>query len=92
MTEERASGDGSITMQGRQIELSNGAKVWGGLRDGGVVWRFVSKEGGVTSIALSDLAMQAVLFVYQGLIGCDEEFARVSAERQPQSEDGHGNT
>lgn len=82
---EEQSESGSTVIHGRQAILPNGAKVWGGLREGGVVWKFTSVEGGVTTLALSDHAMHAVFGVYQGLLGCDEDFARVTCERSTPS-------
>lgn len=78
VTEEKEQ---STVVHGRVIELPSGAKVWGGLQDRRVVWRFTSSEGGITTLSLSDHAMHAVIQIYQGLIGCDEDFARVTVER-----------
>jgi hypothetical protein len=65
-------------IQGRVVQLENGAKVWGGLHGNSVVWRFTSKDGATTDLSLSREAMAAVIHIFQGLIGCDRDFAAVS--------------
>lgn len=75
-------------IQGRAVELENGAKVWGGLHRNSVVWRFTSTAGATTDVSLSREAMGAMLHIFQGLIGCDRDFATVTfmPPESPQSE------
>lgn len=80
-------------IQGRAVELETGSKVWGGLHNNSVVWRFTSKDGATTDLSLSRDAMAAVIHIFQGLIGCDRDFAAVGfmPPELPVSEDGqHG--
>lgn len=65
-------------MMGRIVQLDSGAKVWGALHKQSVVWRFTSKDGATTDLRVSREAMAAVIHIFQGLIGCDREFAEVN--------------
>lgn len=65
-------------IQGREILLSTGAKVWGGVLLDSTIWRFTSKDGAVTRVKLSHEAVCALVQLFQGLLGCDEDFAAVT--------------
>jgi len=86
MAEQTTNAD---LIHGREIVLPNGAKVWGGLHNQSVVWKFTSSEDAVTTLCLSRDAMRALVQIYQGLAGCDENFARVDVEL-PDSADNNG--
>lgn len=73
----------SITINGHEIALDSGAKVWGGRYEKSAVWKFTSSEGAITHLSLSMAAMGAIVQLYQGMIGCDKEFAAVGFEPQP---------
>lgn len=68
------------TIEGRIIQLSSGASVWGGIHNGSTYWRFVGKNGGVTRLALSPEAVAAMVQLFQGMLGCDPDFAAVTFE------------
>jgi len=72
-------------IEGREIVLSNGAKVWGGIYNGSTVWRFTSKAGAVTRLVLSQEAAAAFVQLFQGILGCDPDFASIVFETPKES-------
>jgi hypothetical protein len=88
VTEEDSQTLKTLHIQGRQIRLETGAIVWGGLHEDSVVWKFTSKDKAVTTLSLSRPAMRAVLQLFQGLIGCDRDFAAVSVDPPDSEETG----
>ena len=77
------------TLLGHVIRLSNGASVWGAAYNGSTIWKFVSKDGAVTRVALSTEAVAAMVQLFQGMLGCDPDFAAVMFEPStPDSAEG----
>lgn len=77
------------TLMGHVIQLSNGASVWGAAYNGSTIWKFVSKDGAVTRVALSTEAVAAMVQLFQGMLGCDPDFAAVMFEpSRPDSASG----
>lgn len=66
------------SMDGKSISLDNGCKVFGALTEGGIIWQFTNKDGVVTQIALSALALTACLQLTQELLHSPESGAHVA--------------
>lgn len=88
MADEELPQPSETTLYGREIKLSSGARVFGALHKNSAVWKFTSSEGAITHITLSTQAMSAMVQLYQGMLGCDENFATVGFEPLPDSAAG----
>lgn len=85
-----AAEQGEFQIYGREVTLATGAKVFGACHKSSIVWKFTSKDGAITHVTLSRQAVAAMVHVYQGLVGCDPEFAAVEFEAPADSASGDG--